>query len=336
LKKDTPLVKTPIDVPPSRLWWLGRYGEVIRLEESRHAISAKQMLEGVAPEDTPYMEVIGDQPGCHGKPDKFYELIQSVKEGWVNKGKGVVGFINGNGQIIVHDGMHRASAALAVGLSGIPVSIHGRDGAWTRFRRLLADLNGGHKLYQHIDHPDLAYWPSWRRDTPARIEVLRDVLVDCLSVIDVGFHTGVISCQLARDGKTVRGVESNPLAVEVANALATMADIGTMDVFHNVPMIRFASEYPAGLMCEAVVCLSALNHAIVKGKGDEMLKWLAGMAKERLVLDHPSPGDPVGGDQPWSDTRTFVELVSSVIGWNLKMIIPAGEMQRTMCVWDRP
>lgn len=326
--KDSPWVAYPLHVPPAALWWIHGDAGAERLGNSVHAHSAKEILAGAAPEDTEYAKCIRTkQAGCHGKPEKFAALIRDMKaKGW--HGGPIIGFIVGDGRIIIHDGFHRSAAALAVGLSTVPVAIHGRDPSWIAFRIALKKLNGGCKLYQPIDHPDLSYWRSWRKDTAQRIKLIVEALRSnsVRTVCDLGCHSGVLSCALARAGYDVTGIDSNPKAIAAARRMAAMEGIGGDAAFH-------AGSEPDS--AEAVICLSALNHAWVKGKGDELFAKLAAAAP-LLILDMPALGDPVGGDTEWADENHVVKWLEDK-GGAVEYLGKRGEgnLQRTLLRWRR-
>jgi hypothetical protein len=332
-EEKAPWVDYPISVPPSCLYWQHGDAGTEKLIKSVHYRSAHQLLDGMPPEETEYAKRMKtQQAGVHGKPKKFWNLLQSMRDKGYD-GPPIIAGINRRGEIVIHDGFHRAACAAAIALQRIPVVVHHRDEDWIAFRHSLRALNGGHKLYQPVGHPDLTGWPAWRKDTPRRIQLIANTLKtwDAVETIaDVGCHSGVIACGLAREGYDVTGVDLNEKAIAAANMLASMSDIGP-----GPGGVRFFCNSHRALPCEvdAIVCLSALNHAMVKGNGETMLRELAKLTP-RLVLDCPVKGDPVGGDQPWADPGVFSKWVTDTIGGKVWGGVGVNEgLQRPLFFW---
>jgi 2-polyprenyl-3-methyl-5-hydroxy-6-metoxy-1,4-benzoquinol methylase len=324
----TPWVSFSIDVPPSLIYYqLGKDGPV-PIRDCVWSIGASEMLSGVSPEKTCYAAEIKDQlgNGCHGRPAKFLELIESLKQGWDRTKPNIQGAINRRGEIVLHNGAHRTGAAIALGIDTIPVDICFRDEDWVRFRHSVSELNGGFKLYQSIPHPDFDVWPCWRRDTQDRLKVILDVLPsDKMSICDVGCHSGVLSHGMARAGYTVIGVDQDSRAVDVARQMSSMTYLGSK----NARFINASFHAELGLF-DAVVCLSALNHAFIRGRGERMLRDIC---KSRFViLDIPEKGDPIGGDTEMSDPSFFQRWVINTVGGTINQI--ESQCMRKMFVWE--
>jgi len=326
-----PWVQSTIHVPPEMIYWqVGDEGPR-PIATSPHAIGANEIVDGTPPEQSTYAQEIKDeQDGTHGKPKLFADLIDSMDgNGFV--GQGPIAGINRRGEVVLHDGMHRSCAALAVGLKTIPVRIHFRDEGWIAFRWAVAKLNGGFKAYQPIDHPDFTVWPCWRKDTAQRVSAIGRELqrMDVGTVADIGCHGGAISHGLARRGFQVVGLDRNEKAIRVAQMQGGMTGIGSDAVFH------VGDHTLEGLRVDAVVCLSALNHAYVKGKGEDMLRRLAELAPV-VVLDCPVPADPVGGKTDMADPAKFTAWVQETIGGRLRPIAEADNgLQRPLFVWGK-
>ena len=330
MTRETPWVEHPLRVPPERIYWqVGDEGPK-PISTSPHAKGAREILAGTPPGETAYArEICDEQAGCHGKPAAFAALISSMREvGY--KGEGVIAGINRRGEVVLHDGMHRSCAALACGLETIPVRVHFRDEDWIAFRWAVAHLNGGFKLYQPLDHPDFG-WPCWRKDTGTRVALISMFLKrrDVSTVLDIGCHGGAISHGLARRGFRVDGLDRNPLAIRAAQLQAGMTHIGSTAMFHQ------GDHTLEGLRADAVVCLSALNHAYVKGKGEEMLRRLVELAPV-LILDCPVPGDPVGGSTDMADAEKFRGWVDATVGGRPMQIGSTNDgLQRPLFLWER-
>jgi len=84
---------------------------------------------------------------------------------------------------------------------------------------------------------------------------------------------------------------------------------------------------------DAIVCLSALNHQWVKpdqGKAKDILDRLF-RASKTLVIDFPSPGDPVGGDTVWTKYDAVEAWLKSRWPVTCNVLAERGErLQRTL------
>lgn len=323
--KEAPWVEYPIRVPPALLHWQDGDRGPRPLEESAHARGARQILQGWPPDGTDYARAVTDQQaGCHGKPSAFAELVRGMKrDGW--EGKPIIGWINRRGEVVIHDGWHRSAAAWACELDHVPVAVHGRDEDWIAFRHSVVKLNGGRKLYQPIAHPDFG-WHCWRKDTARRIALISRWLTDegATTVCDLGCHSGAISHGLTRAGLSVVGIDQNEQAVKVARMGAGMTYFGGGD---RVGFVVGSEPTRA----DAVVCLSAINHALVtdQAKADALLAIIRERA-HLLVTDCPTPGDPVGGDTEWADPTRMCSWLEAA-GWSVALTHQRGaDLQRTL------
>jgi hypothetical protein len=288
------------------------------------------VLSGGDPKETGYAKTV--KPGLvgvHGNPMAFARLANGMKRhGWM--GGPISGWINRRGEIVVHDGMHRSTSALAAGIFKIPVSIYARDEDWIAFRHAVKKLNGGHKLYQPIFHPDFDCWPCWRKDTRLRIDLMLLFLKvnDVSGVCDLGCHSGTVANELSRRlDLAVWGIDQNYLAVDVACKASHMTDIGSRAVF---------SVGSLPVQTDAVVCLSAINHALVKDipKALELVKKIRACGRF-LITDCPSPGDPVGGDSAWADPDVFSSFIAGAGYRQVERWDRSDKLQRTMFVFER-
>ena len=323
-----------IDVDPKRLWWqCGDHGPK-RITEAPHYEAACQIVAGEEP--TAY-RIKKRSPGhVQGNMPAIKGLVRSLRKGWNPKAPRPTAWINRRGEIVLTDGMHRSAIAAAVGLPRIPVAIVARDEDWWRVKHALKKLNGGVKLYQPVDHPDLA-WPAWRKDTGNRAEVIGDYLREhqAQQVADIGCHSGALSLALARQGFTVTGYDHNELAIKAAQALAPMTDIGG----EGRARFEVSGLVPQLPELDAVVMLSALNHCWAKGHWQvaEDIVTAIFQAAPRLVFDCPTSGDPVAGDGDFTDPNHVLSWMAEAAGKGKgRILAPRGEMlQRTLLVWER-
>jgi len=324
----------PVPVPPDRLWWQCGDEGTKRLEDSPHAKSAKEIANGVDPFKTEYAEKITlSTKKTHGNPDKFATLIESMRYGW--DGPPIIAGINRRGEIVITDGWHRSAAALALGIETIPVAIHYRSDKWWEFKHAVRKLNHGCKLYQPIDHPDFAHWPVWRKDTKARIDVIAGFLKERgrKYVNDIGCHSGAISFGLHGAGFVVHAVDSNPAAIRVIELQDKMTFSKTSFTPSFSAWCQTAESMEYDRYCfskSATVALSMLNHAIINGHFEHTIKQVANISPV-IIFDCPTPGDPVGGDQEWSNPEVMARKVTDAIGGTVRAIAERGDrFQRTI------
>jgi len=327
------------DADPAKIFWQQANQGPTPIQESVHYRGAVEMLAGTGPSETCYAAAgMRDSKGhTQGKPAEFAALIKSIGNGWA--GKRVRVWINRRGELVLTDGMHRTAAAAATGLASIPVTVVARDEDWWRFLYALKELNSGVKLYQPVDHPD-TMWPCWRKDTDERAriigEAIREAHGDCADVIDLGCHTGTLSCALARQGFYVTGFDLKARAIEAASMMAGMTHIGGEG---RALFARQRKSVPDMGPADAVVCLSAINHQWHKGHenttGADILKACLSSAP-MLILDCPIDADPVGGFHPWTDPALVIEWIGQHVEGRGRILAPvSATLQRTLILWER-
>jgi len=326
------------DAPPRALHWQKGGEGPMPISGSTHYAAAVEMLAGVSPDATCYAAAgLRATEATHGNPGKFAELVEGIRaHGWQG-GRVSVG-INRRGQLVLTDGMHRTAAAAALGLASIPITVVWRDESWWALLHGMKRLNGGAKLYHPIAHPDFGKWPAWRKDSPARVRIITELLSshDARRVVDLGCHSGVIACGLARAGLQVLGLDVNPHAVEAATHLAAMAGIGA----DGRAVFRLSEAVPQLEATDAVVCLSALNHQWATGAAETTgaaILQAIGQAAGLLITDCPVPGDPVAGDSArWTDPGQVCGWIEGHLGGSARVAAGAGsELQRPLITWNR-
>ena len=145
--------------------------------------------------------------------------------------------IQRDGRLIFVDGKHRLSIARLLGLSRIPVHVAVRHERWEAFKQEIHEyaktqLRG--RIYQTIDHPDLADIPAHKgRD---RVELLSSALANYDGegkfLIDVGCEWGYMSQQMEKLGFRCLGVESNAKNVYFADKIR-IATESVFEVWHG-------------------------------------------------------------------------------------------------------
>ena len=328
-----------IDVPPSRLWVQQGGNGLLPLAETTHVHAAQAILAGEDPHNTAYAQEHRRQSKGHieGQPAAFAELVQSMAlEGWKD-GERIKVAINDCGQVVITDGLHRAAAAYAALRARVPVEIVYRHERWQALKYALMEANGGVKLYQPIDHPDFASWPTWRADTAARAKTIVASLPKNrpLYGVDLGCNAGALTLALAREQIVMYGYDTDLRVVRAARLVANMEHIGADHAFFYQ-----SAEVPALLEVDFVVCLSLLNHYQAdpqrQAAGQAIFRACV-RAAPLIFLDAPAPDDPVGGSTEFVDPEAvFAWCKAAGVSGRGKVIAKRGEeLQRPLLMWRR-
>jgi SAM-dependent methyltransferase len=272
-----------------------------------------------------------------GQPVAFAELVQAMdSEGWKD-GERIKVAINDRGQIVITDGLHRAAAAYAVCLLPIPAEIVYRHEQWWALKYALMDLNDGVRLYQPIDHPDFASWPTWRSDTKARAKAIFVSLPKSrpLYGVDLGCNAGALTLALAREQIAMYGYDTDPRAVRVAQMIANMEHIGADEAYVSFYQ---SAEIPALLEVDFVVCLSLLNHYQAEPQrmaiGHAIFRACVKTAP-LVFLDAPASGDPVGGNTEFVDPEAVFAWCAAAGVSGQGHVVAREDLQRPLLVWER-
>lgn len=322
----------PVKIDPQCLWFCDGPDGLRPIEESLHARAARG--ETVSFEAAHRMD--GQDPGAviHG-------LMASMANGGWTSGSRITIAVERHGRCVLMDGLHRSSAALM--LSGILCEAHiaYREAEWIALRYAIKRLNGGeNRLYQPIAHPDLAHLPVWRTDTEERANTIAcwmrsrsgAGLLSDASGLDVGCHTGALTCALARHGYLMVGTDTDRDALRIAERLAwSQTSVSFIEEWTEAS--RFHRR------CDFVVFLSVLNHYLTDGRGDEAVQlFLRCLAVAPVVfLDCPLPGEPVGGSSDLVDPEVLLRWCAAVdAGGSGEVVSPGGPSpRRPMLVWMR-
>ena len=332
---------TNINVRPDRLWYQHGTGALGRMPGHVKTAAARLLAAGTRPETykcTPHNRTL----------EEMDALLQSIRKGYSDaSGDRVQVAIDRNGHVIVTNGAHRTACAIALGLDAIPAHIVYRDAGWLNLKKALLDLNKSPRLYQWIDHPDFQLWGGRRRDTQLRADIIDRWLAQhahaAMRGVDVGCNAGVLSCALARAGREMIGLDTNPHAVAAGNALAGMADVGA--VFDGASRAHFAKCAPIPIVAGAhregadfIVCLSLLNHHQADHRSEEGQRIFASFvdAAPIVFLDCPAPGDTVGGDTAFVEPEAVFEWCRASGADGAGTVVAErdkGGLMRTMLVW---
>jgi hypothetical protein len=317
-----------IKVAPGDLWYQSPYTDTPSIRNSEHYKAAIDVLNGHKLEDTEY-HLTGHQTHYIG----FNDLIESIKKDGVKLSIEVA--IEGDGKIIIVDGMHRASIALALGIKSIQAKVIYRNNNWWRFRWLVADLSIKQNLkdlYQPIDHPDFQDFPIWRNDTETRTRHIYKYITsvgEMRSGIDYACNVGGIAIGLAKHGISMFGVDI-PQAVDVAKAYAKLKGVSDMTMFQPPEHFLPPSDF--------MVVLSFLNHHWTDGRNDEGIRLFQRFIKAAkfIILDAPAPGDPVGGDSKYVDIKNVFEWCDQAAGKPGRHVVIADigdDLKRPLLAW---
>lgn len=326
-----------IEVSPACLWWQNGGDGLARLEAAPHIEAVRLVLNGRSLEGTIYAATYLPiwHESTEGKPARLKEIAISMRDaGW--NGPRVKVAINECGQIIITDGLHRSSIAFNLHVS-IPCEIVYRHERWLKLKYALLELNGGVKLYQPIDHPDLQ-WPSWRKDTQARVHVISEWIRQHVSPtnsgIDVACNAGVLTNSVAREtGMEMIGLDTDLRAVRAATILSEMDGIGCGRVrFSQCQAMPFIPK------SDVVICLSLLNHHWTDGREEEgkcLFRELVSAAPT-VFIDCPVSGDPVGGASQFNDpAHVLAWCMATGVAGSGQIIAGPPELMRPMLVWTR-
>lgn len=305
------------------------------LSEHRLVDIARILISGI-----PTTTIDMGNLGCD--VNSYQILIDGIKTGY-NKMYPIKVAINHVGQCVITDGLHRASASLALGKVTIPAEIVYRSEPWQSLKFRLYAQNKGLRCYQKPDHPDLESWPVWRRDSQNRADTIAEYLranhpgASC--GLDLACNSGLVTLGLARHGYTMTGLDTDEQAIRTAQALAPMHTIGQGKGKATFATCKPVWE-PGRKRYDFVVCLSLLNHHQVDGRseqGQEIFRSLV-KASPVVILDAPSPGDAVGGSSEYVDPAKVIEwCIASGATGSGKVLSPRSSdgLMRTLIVWER-
>ena len=154
-------------------------------------------------------------------------------------------------------------------------------------------------------------------------------------ICDVGCHTGGLTHAFGKAGIKAMGFDVCPQTIEAANLISTMPDIGSANA--SFELIEGELRIPE---CSAVVCLSLLNHHMeVPARHEEGFKIFRKCvdAAPVVILDAPSPGEPVGGFSEYIDSEAVFKWCkdSGANGVGTVLAERSDDLQRTLLIWQR-
>jgi hypothetical protein len=193
--------------------------------------------------------------------------------------------IRHDGRFIFMDGKHRLAIARLLRMPEIPVLVVVRHQEWEGFRDEIREyaksrLRG--KIYQAIDHPDLAEIRAHKGGE--RVQMLREALTDYDSqgkaLLDIGTDWGYMAQQMEKLGFRCTGVESNDTNVYFANKIRTATE-SSFEIWHgNVLDLKEPRA-------DVVLALNIFHHLIKTKARHEGLVNLLGLLSPEIILFEP-------------------------------------------------
>ncbi|GAT68110.1 parB-like nuclease domain protein [Planomonospora sphaerica] len=212
-----------------------------------------------------------------------------------------------SGYYQVLDGHHRLASAVQRGERSAEVTVK-RFPVTTPLQDHLLRmswLDGTRELYQPIDAPELAEsWPTVRKCTDRR-DKMREFLGDPagLSYLDVASCYGWFVSEMGRLGMDAHGVERDPLAVPLGQAVYGLP-AGAIETGDCVEILGTADR-----TWDVVSCFSLLHHFVLGRASvgpEDLLRLLDRVTGRVLFLDTGQE------NEAWFRT--------SLAGWNPSMI----------------
>ncbi|GAA4224940.1 hypothetical protein GCM10022254_05660 [Actinomadura meridiana] len=214
--------------------------------------------------------------------------------------------VRGSDRFQILDGHHRLAIAAMSGADGASVVAK-----WLPVTTPLQDLllkmswlDGTHELYQPIDAPELeAGWTTVRQcaDRLAKIDAfLGERGIDGGRYLDVASCYGWFVAQMAERGFTAEGIERDPLAVPLGQAIYGLPD----GVISTGDCVEFLNGHDAAAW-DVVSCFSLLHHFVL-GRGSVS-------AEELIRLLDRATGRVLFFDTGQDNEKWFAE---SLRGWD--------------------
>ena len=200
--------------------------------------------------------------------------------------------IRRDGRLLFLDGRHRLAMARLLELDEIPVNVVVRHREWVRFRHTISDYIRPRRgrVYQVIDHPDLADFPA--HHGTERLGMLREAFAgyDCEDkrLLDVGAHWGAMSQEASKLGFRCTAVEANKRCARIAERIAA-ASGASFDVWHGSIF-----DFPDVERQQAVLALNVFHHFIKTEALHERLIELLGRMRAEIMVFEPHAADPPG------------------------------------------
>jgi hypothetical protein len=195
-----------------------------------------------------------------------------------------------DGRLLFIDGRHRVSVSRLLGLERIPVRIVARHAHWQAIKdEILAYASDhGGRIYQTIDHPDLAAIPASHGQE--RIGILRRALAgrdwSGARLLDVGAHWGAMTQESEQLGFVGTAVERN----ERDAAIAERIRIATESRFSVWQGSIF--DFPDVEDADVVLAFNIFHHFIKTKRDHARLERLLARLRAKVMLFQAHRHDP--------------------------------------------
>jgi hypothetical protein len=199
--------------------------------------------------------------------------------------------IGRDGRFLFVDGRHRLAIARLLGVRRVPVQVTLRHAGWEAFREQVRAYAGQRegRVYQVIDHPDLASVPA-HHDTE-RVDLIERALAGYRAggrrLLDIGTHWGYMARRMEPLGFACTGVELNKRNARFAERL-TVATESSMRVWQG-DVFDFE-----GLEDQHVVlALNVFHHLVKTQESHDRLAHMLGRLRsaEVIVFEAHKSGD---------------------------------------------
>lgn len=187
------------------------------------------------------------------------------------------------------DGKHRLAIARCLGLPAVPVRVTARHSEWCERRRELAEfaatqLRG--KIYQAIDHPDLADFPAHKGHE--RAQMVRAALSEHepagRRLLDIGTQWGYMAQQMDKLGFSCVGVEASGANLRFARMIQEATEGG-----YEIWAGRIY-DYPGVESMDVVLALNIFHHLIkTRELHDGLIALLRRMRAEVMIFEPHVP-----------------------------------------------
>ncbi|MCI0440231.1 MAG: methyltransferase domain-containing protein [Chloroflexi bacterium] len=195
----------------------------------------------------------------------------------------------------VVDGHHRAACMMLAGRTKVEAIVAGEDGAQHRgeFERIEAKLaERGKQPYYDFGISGLNHGKVAKKDSLKRFEmILRHIpLVEDLTLLDVGCHTGLFTVLFGCYGLTAHGI--NPSEGELSIAAEYAELIGSRATFQQATLGKLLNSNDNGF---DVTLMLNVFYSVIQADGKEsavaQLRGLLGRTRRRFFFSTSMPGD---------------------------------------------
>lgn len=240
--------------------------------------------------------------------------------------------IRRDGRFIFIDGKHRLSIARLLELPQIPVQVVARHTQWEEFKEELreeakAGLRG--RIYQTIDHPDLADIPAHKGWD--RVSILEGALEDYdptgKRLLDIGCQWAFMCQQMEKLGFQCQGIESNARNVYFARKIG-IATESKFEVWHG-NLIDFQEP-----KADVVLALNIFHHLLkTEERYAGLIAFLQRLSAEIILFEPHLPERAfrqMEGAYRNYEPQEFAEFVAEHAGMRTVEYLGAADDERPL------